>query len=271
MRALLKGIMAVTVTGAVALSAACSRPAPKPASPPPSSLPAQSDYLSPPEPTAAARSPGGDLVLSGAARPDALIRLASPDGSAIGVAAAHDGTWTLTVPSGGQPRMYSLSEDASGRLLRAPGYITALPRPAPAAVMVRPGAGATPLAKSARPLSIATIDFDSGGAVVASGLATPRTTVRTRLDGADAGEDRADDHGVYTVALSSSVRPGPHTIEAFAGSNRAEAAFDVSPSHAIVRPPFAATPGQSGWRIDWMTPGGGVQTTLIFQSTEAAP
>ena len=33
---------------------------------------------------------------------------------------------------------------------------------------------------------------------------------------------------------------------------------------------FAAQPFSQGWRIDWMTPGGGVQTTLVYASEGAA-
>jgi hypothetical protein len=42
----------------------------------------------------------------------------------------------------------------------------------------------------------------------------------------------------------------------------------VSPAAPLDASAFRATLTASGWRIDWLTPGGGVQTTLLTNSGE---
>ena len=271
MRSSLAVIIAATVTAMALLAGGCSRPAPKATSARPSALPAQSDYASPPQPTTASRGRDGEVNLTGVSRPDALIRLASPDGTATGVAATHNGVWTLTTSVGDQPRLFSLAEDMNGRPLRAAGYIATLPASAPAAAMLRPGMGAQVLGGAPGPLSIAAIDFDGGGAAVVSGKATPGATVRLTLDGAEAGEDRADAGGIFSVSASPALRPGPHLLEAITTHARSSQAFEAARARTLAKPPFTAAHTPVGWRIDWMTPGGGIQTTILFESSEAAP
>ena len=264
MRTQARGIIVTAAFALAVLSSACSRPEPKPALTPAHASPGRTDYASPPRPVAASRAPGGETVLSGFGGSDALIRLASPDGSAIGATAGHDGAWALATPASDQPRLYSLSQDLDGRPLRAAGYIAALPAPGPAAAVLRPGTGAQSLAPSTTPLAITAIDFDGTGAAVVSGRSAPQAAVRVMIDGVEAGDDRADGKGAFTAAVSRALRPGPHVVVAAVGPDRAEARFDALLVHAIATPPFQATRAETGWRIDWTTPGGGVQTTMLF-------
>lgn len=253
---------AVLILVLAAAAGACSRagPAPPPAAQKPSP---PSDYLAPPELTSAVRGPDGVVALSGAGQPDGVLRLARPGGSAIGGTVAQDGAWSLGAPADPGPRLYSLSETVAGRMIRARGYIAILPPPGPAAVLLRPATAAGPVGLD-HGLSIAAIDFDTSGAAVASGRASPGQAVRLQLDGVDAGEDRADDAGVFDIPLSVNLRPGPHRLTAAAAGFSAAAAFDAAPAAPIRTPPFDAVRAASAWRIDWMTPGGGVQTTLVF-------
>ena len=253
---------------AALLLAACSRPAPGPAASAEAPSP-QSDYLASPEPRSATATAGG-VMLAGVGQPDATIRLASPDGSAIGAAAGHDGAWSLTAPGGDTIRLYSLSEDLGGRLLRARGYVALVPQPGPAAATLHPGTAVEPLGPRPAGLRIAAVDFDRSGAAVASGSARPLTSVRITLDGAEAGEDRTDAAGRYAVTLAETLRPGRHVLAATSpGSPAASAAFDAAPAAPIARPPFTAARQDGAWRLDWMTPGGGVQTTVMFDPEEA--
>ena len=263
MQAQLRSIIVTAASALAVLSSACSRPEPRPA-PTPVHAPAGSDYASPPRPVAASRAPGGEIVLSGYGGPDAVIRLASPDGTAIGATTGRDGAWALATPVSDQPRLYSLSQDVNGRPLRAAGYIAALPAPGPAAGILHAGAGAQVLAAPTRSLTITAVDFDGAGAAVVSGRSAPQAAVRVTIDGVEAGEDRADGAGAFTAAVSQTLRPGPHVIVATVGPERAEARFDALLIHTIPTPPFQASRVASGWRIDWTTPGGGVQTTLLF-------
>ena len=226
------------------------------------------DYFAPPELTDAARLPGGGVALSGTAKPGAVIRLASPSGAALLGTASTAGTWTITAPAGATPRLYSLSEILSGRPVRAKGYLATLPSPSLAAVVLRPGGGAEPMPGAEPRLRLSGVDFDGSGAGVAAGLAPPGDTVRLQLDGVETGVGRANARGVFTVPLAQTLRPGSHDLTATTARAEARAVFGAAPAGAIARPPVAVSRVAGAWRIDWMTPGGGVQTTLVFDPTE---
>ena len=261
-----------TIAAAALLLGACGRTAP-PAAPEAESAAAsagQADYVAPPEPSAAEPGADGAIVLSGISRPDALIRLASPDGSAVGTTASADGRWSLTVATGGQPRLFSLADAMDGRPLRARGYLAVLPLPQPNAAVLRPGTAAAPLGPR-QAVQISAVDFDGAGAAMASGVAAPGEAVRLALDGAYAGEDMADGRGRFTVSLTGVLPAGAHTLAAATHSGRAEAAFEAGPAAPIAVPPFNARRLDRAWRIDWMTPGGGIQTTLLFDASRSRP
>ena len=224
----------------------------------------QSDYAQPPELQTARREPQNMVALIGVSRPDAMIRLASPDGGAIGAKASHDGAWSLTVPGGPAPRLYSLSEDQPGQPLRARGYVAALPAPGAPAAILRPGAGVDSLGAADAGLTITGVDFDRSGVGVASGRAKAGEVVRITLDGTEVGEDTTSPEGVFAVPLSQSLHGGAHVLSAQARSGAASAAFRADATAPLLKPGFLATRERDAWRIDWTTPGGGVQTTIIF-------
>ena len=233
--------------------AACAQPAPTSVTVGDAASP--SDYASPPELKAAQRDGRDMLALSGVSRPDAMIRVVLSDGRAMGATASHAGAWSVTVPGGPVVKLYSLSEDVAGQPLRARGYIAALPAP---------GARAGALSPVGSTLAITALDYDRSGVAVASGWARPGEEVRLLLDGAEAGEDRAAANGAFAAALSQSLNGGSHVLSAQSPSGRASAAFRAEPTAPISRPGFIATRVQAAWRIDWMTPGGGAQTTIVF-------
>ncbi|MGZ8407044.1 MAG: hypothetical protein ACXWVJ_03350, partial [Caulobacteraceae bacterium] len=98
--------------------------------------------------------------------------------------------------------------------------------------------------------------------------AAPNAPVRLALDGAEAGEGKAGPDGRYNVALASPVRSGAHTVAVRTPQGASSATFEVSPPAAIAAPPFAARRLDRAWRIDWMPPGGGVQSTILFDSPQ---
>ena len=262
----LRGSALAMMAGAAALTG-CVRQDP-PTAQAPQARPAASDYAAPPELDHAIRGASGMVTLSGSARPDSAIRLASPDGSALTAAASQSGRWTLSAPAGPAPRLYSLSEVLAGRPLRARGYLAALPWPATPAALLRPGAAAEPLAAGPPRFELSAVDFDRSGAGVVAGLARPGDVVRVELDGTPAGEGRANASGVFTVPLSPTLQAGPHRLTAVTSRARESASFDAAPAGFIARPPFTAARLAAAWRIDWITPGGGVQTSILFDPKE---
>jgi len=233
-RVRMRGMIALLGVGV--LVGACHSP------PPPHAATAASevhaDYVPPPELASAAREPAGDVALSGTARPGATIRLASPDGAALQAAVSASGVWTLTIPTGLAPRLYSLTEVLPDRPVRAKGYVATLPLPASAAVVLRPGGGAEPLTGREPRLRLSGVDFDGSGAGVAAGLAQPGDTVRLELDGVETGVGRANARGVFTVPLAQTLRPGPHALTASTSRAQARAAFDAAPAAPMAHPPF---------------------------------
>ncbi|HEY5411567.1 MAG TPA: hypothetical protein VIJ94_12665, partial [Caulobacteraceae bacterium] len=257
----IRGLIAVLAIGA--LAAGCSRAAPSHGAAAPAPAPqALTGYLAPPLLLQANRRAAG-IRLSGDAVPGAAVRLASPDGSAITGAADRRGVWSLTTPASPSPRLYSLSETVGARLVRAIGYIAVLPAPGPAAAMLRPAAAAVlPPADPQR--GIAAIDYDASGAAMASGRTAGGETIRLFLDGKDAGEDRADASGVFSAALSQTLTPAAHLLSVAGERMHASAVFPAPRTTQVATPPYDSARMDGAWRLDWMTPGGGVQSTVLF-------
>jgi hypothetical protein len=229
---------------------------------------AQPGYVKPPQVLVAARLLNGGEMIAGQSEPGARIRLSSPSGAAYGATAQQDGGWTIPAPAANQVRLFGLSEDLGGRLVQGEGYIVLLPSPGRAGALLRAGDGAAALSlPTARPQIVA-IDFDSGGGAVVSGAAKPGSALKVSLDGAPAGETRADSAGLYTIDLAAMLKAGDHAllVESTAGS--ANVKFTAGPPATISGLPYRGERQAGMWRVDWLTPSGGGQTTLIVDPSE---
>lgn len=228
-----------------------------------------SGYARPPQALAAARGGDGSVVVTGEAAPGVRVRFASPDGAVYGATADAKGAWSLSVPRVETVRLFGLSEEIGDRRVQAEGYLAALPGPGPAAALLRAGAGARSLAPAAG-LRIETLDFDQSGAVILGGVAPAGATVRVDLDGGAGAETPAGAHGRFSLAFPK-VLPGIHTIATTAGGARASEQADIGPpavpSGAL---PYVAARSGRAWRVDWLTPGGAPQATVIFDAEGTA-
>jgi hypothetical protein len=63
---------------------------------------------------------------------------------------------------------------------------------------------------------------------------------------------------------------GTHDFDLFAPSGQTHLSADISTPAPLGGSPFRASRAAAGWRVDWLTPGGGEQTTLIFDVAEPA-
>jgi len=228
------------------------------------------DYLSPPSLTTSAITPAGRLALTGAASPGLKVRVATPAGQAVWAAADEQGVWKTELPTATEPRLFGLSmADAAGkRTVQAEGYLAILPDGR--AAQLRAGAGAVVLGASGGGLKILAVDYDRQGGAVIAGLAAPGATVTVRVDSVQRGQSAADAEGRFDVALSQPLARGDHQIEASDGEHQASTVAPVSPAPNLTTGPYRAERAALGWRIDWLTPGGGVQSTIIVDRTEAA-
>jgi hypothetical protein len=162
--------------------------------------------------------------------------------------------------------MFGLAEEIDDRLVQGEGYIVVLPPPGRVAALLRAGGGAQVLDGAAASPEIDAVDFDAGGAAVVSGAATRGQSLKLSVDQTPAAEGRADARGRFAIGLSAMLRPGHHALSVQQPGGQAGVQVAIRPAPAISGLPFRGAREASDWRIDWTTPGGGVQTALLIDS-----
>jgi len=219
-------------------------------------------YRAPPTPTSAELEGGNRVSLTGRAEAGTQVRLASPSGQAVFAKAGPDGVWRFDLPAPLAPRLFGLASLEGRRLVQSEGYIAVTPHGL--AAQLRSGAGARVLGgASAGPL-IQSVDFDAKGGAVVSGRAPPRATLDIWVDGERRGHGQATDDGQFFLALDEPLTFAEHRFEVVDGSRRASARPRLSAAAPLTRGPYRGEKTPTGWRIDWITPGGGLQTTLLI-------
>jgi hypothetical protein len=252
--------------------AACGRGggAPGPAAAPALGEADAAGYLRPPQVLSAERPASGAVLLSGRSGASVRVRLSTPPpiSAAYGATSNAKGEWTIGTPAAAGVQLFGVAEELPGRDVQAEGYVAVLPAPGPAAALLRAGGGAAVLVKPGA-LKIGAVDVDSSGAAVVSGLARPGATARLTVDGNAAGESRVNERGRFSVILSTTLKPGDHQAKVEAADQTASAKFTVEAPAPISGLPYRGERTPFGWRVDWLTPGGGEQTTLIFDAAES--
>ena len=247
----------VQITAVVLLAALGGCQAP-PAGPTGAGGTSEAGYATPPSVTSATPAAAG-VVLTGQAPAGAAVRLAPPAGEPLSVRADADGRWRLELPGALEARIFGISAESGGRRVQAQGYLLVGPQGQTA--LLRAGAGALRLDRPSGS-RIAAIDFDADGGALVSGWAAAGTDVAIRLDGRSAGEARADSDGRFSFAIPR-LSGGPHRIEATGVAFIDEIALDSSPAAPLADGPLRSQLTRQGLRADWLTPGGGVQSTLL--------
>jgi len=213
---------------------------------------------------------GGSVALAGRTDPEARVRLQSPDGSAYGVTAGADGGWTLAAPVAPVARLLSVSEVVGSRAVQSVGYLAVLPAPGQAAIMLRAGGGSQAFASASSAPWISAIDFDDGGGAVVSGFGRPGVPIRVVIDGALAGEARPGSDGRFSVTPTFLLKPGLHEAEAQSAVGQNHANFALGAGPTISGSPVVGQRQSSDWRLDWLTPAGAPQTTLVFDPPQTS-
>ena len=201
------------------------------------------------------------VMLYGRAQPGANVRLATPEGRVIPVVAGSGGRWAIALPPSTDLRLFSLSSVEGGRTVQSEGYLAVAPN---LAAQLRAGAGALVYGAAAEGPRILAVDYDAKGGCVISGVALSGQAVAVRIDGAGRGQAHADASGRFSLALDEPVAFAPHAIELVDGRQSVGERVDITPAGPMPAIPLKATRLPAGWRVDWTTPGGGVQTTLLF-------
>ncbi|CAN7241792.1 hypothetical protein LJR225_001064 [Phenylobacterium sp. LjRoot225] len=215
-------------------------------------------YISPPAVVEATPS-AGLVLLRGQAAAGAEVRLATPGGPTATTRADGKGAWRLQVATGVAAQIFGLSAQDGARRVQAEGYVLVGPRGETA--LLRAGAAALRLDRPAGS-RIAALDFDAEGGALLSGWAAAGTDVAVRLDGRALGDARTDPDGRFSFAISR-LSPGPHQVEATGVGFTDAIGLDATPAAPLVEGPLRSQLTGRGLRADWLTPGGGVQSTLL--------
>ena len=221
---------------------------------------AERAYRPPPLVLGAALAAQDRTQITGRTDPNSRVRLAAPAGVAVYARPAPDGAWRISLPPSAQMRLFGLSMIEGGRAVPAEGYIALTPEGE--AAQLRSGAGAVVLAPPAA-FRILAVDFDRKGGAVVSGTASPGGAVEASVDGAPAGEVAADSQGRYALPLSRPLGSGRRLLHIAAGNLASAVEIEMTPPQTPAGSPFRAQRTPAGWRIDWITPGGGVQSTVL--------
>jgi hypothetical protein len=223
-------------------------------------------YVAPPEPLAV-ESAQGRLWLTGRATPGAEVRLAAiPRIRATSTNADPQGRFRLPLAGGPEMRLYDLAmsapaADGTPRLVQSDGYLLIGPGAPP--TLLRASTGARVLGAPHRGLRIRALDYDSAGGAVISGMAAPNTALNAQVDNVSRGQAQSAADGHFSIALAP-LAPGTHQFSVAGGGATATVSLQISNAARLTPGPFRAERTAIGWRIDWLTPGGGLQTTLIF-------
>jgi hypothetical protein len=197
-----------------------------------------------------------------------VVRLTSPGAPAQFATADPSGLWRLTAPASADARLFGLSMSAQGRVVQAMGYLFVAPG---AIARLRVGGGTEVLTSGAHGLAALALDYDNKGAATVSGVAGSGEAVGLRADGVERGQAVADKAGRFVLSLSQPLAAGAHDFELVGGpSGDFRFSAGVSASPPIAGAPYAARREGAAWRVDWITPGGGEQTTLILDRGDAS-
>ncbi len=224
----------------------------------------EAGYVAPPHVKQAVNGPAG-LLLKGEGAPDGSVRLGAPTGEVLLGQIDSLGQWSLTVPPSDRVRLYGLSMTRGGRTVQAEGYVMITPDGEVA--LLRAGSGAWRLAPSSSSPTILAVDVDPEGGAVISGMATPGAGLGVRVDRSPRAVGQAAEDGRFSLSLSETLGIGAHDIQVSGEGGEQRIRVVVSPAGSLVDGPVRAQRVDTGWRVDWMTPGGGVQTTLIIQAS----
>jgi hypothetical protein len=238
-----------------------------PAAPPVDAEPADSGYRAAPQILQLSHGAGGNVALSGRATPSAQVRLASPAGGRIETTADGQGVWRVELGPVSEPMLYGLSDEAGGRRVQAEGYVAILPG-APTVALLRAGAGAVVLDTQGG-FRLLAVDMDGGGSTVVSGRAAPGAPLRVLIDGIAAIQASTPADGRFSLTLPKGLTPGPHRLQVTSGAQSTQATVLMGPITPPTELPYRiAALDRGGWRLDWITPGEGLQTTLLLGAAE---
>ena len=199
------------------------------------------------------------LLIGGLEAAVMRAQLATPDGQALFAGVDPEGRWRLALGPLAAPQVYGLSATAKGRTIQAQGYVLVGPQ-GPAALL-RAGAAAWRIDQPTGS-GLRSLDYDRAGGGAVSAAVPVHATVRIDLDGSQVAQGRADANGRFEAALPEPVRPGLHRLRLIGEGFTDSVTVQITPP--LAQGPLRSQFTAAGLRADWTTPGGGVQSTILF-------
>lgn len=222
---------------------------------------AEAGYLRPPTVDRATPNPAG-VLLEGTASPGAQVRLGSPGAAPILVRADSAGRWRHRLAPADGVRLFSLAmTTGDGRTVQAQGYLALLPDGRMA--QLRPGTSALVAASRSDVPRLLAVDFDEDGAVTTAGVARAGSGLGLRIDRTAQASGKADGQGRFQLAVERPLGAGERLFEISGDSGEQVISLPLG-RPAAPGGIYRAVAVGPHWRIDWMTPAGGLQTTLIL-------
>ncbi len=218
-------------------------------------------YPPAPELLGGAAGSDGQVQLYGSAVPGAAVRLRSPSGAQQFATADAKGVWRVSLAPSPQPRLLGLSMLDNGQVVQAVSFLFLAPDGTVA--RLKAGGGTQAAAPGKPGLAALAIDYDNQRAATLSGVAAPHETVTVRVDGVERSQANADSAGRFVLPLPQ-LTAGAHEFDLMGATQEVRFSASVDTPAALAQAPYAATRVGQGWRVDWRTPGGGPQTTLIL-------
>jgi hypothetical protein len=181
----------------------------------------------------------------------------------VAAATGATGRWTATLAEEAKPAIYGLAMEVQGRAVQSEGYL--LLTPEGRVWQLRAGAGARLLAGPSSG-GLTALDFDAGGAVILSGQVPPDTPLAIAVDGRPVMQGRSGQNGRFSITLAAPLAPGEHVIAVASGAAEPQqATITIQRAPPVLTEPMRTVSSPGHLRIDWLTPGGGVQTTLLIE------
>jgi hypothetical protein len=224
-------------------------------------------YLQPPAVLTAQAAPDGAFRIEGVAQPGSKVRLIQADNSVLATQTDSDGHWTLSVPAAPAVRLFVETMTSGARTVAGEGYLMLAPDGR--AAQLRAGSASQVLAPaSARP-RILSVDFDRDGGAIIGGVAPAGSGMNIRVDRIATGDVTANVQGRFVAAIRQKLRPGSHLIDISGDAGGDQIVVNVD----RVAPPPAGAPFQAqrlerAWRVDWVTPAGGLQSSIVVSRVE---
>jgi hypothetical protein len=208
------------------------------------------------------------VQLFGSATPGAVVRLRSPDGAQQFATADVRGVWRFTLAASPQPRLLGLSMSDKGQIVQAVSFLFLSPDGVVA--RLKAGGGTQAAAPGKPGLAALALDYDNQRAATLSGASGPHETVTVRVDGVERGQATADSTGRFVLPLPL-LPAGAHEFDLMGATQEVHFSASIDAPAALSQAQYAATRAGQGWRVDWRTPGGGGQTTLILGPSAPGP